>query len=301
MPQKIPFITDERSEMNYEYNVLIYKLIAPIMWVFSIWVMVKKMFFGKNLKTNIFFIDGLSRECRKVKDNAKNWKALDVLYNHNFEDDKGIEGATAAFWLKTINAQAMRNRLKLVNQCLREEIERLLPQAPEIKIFSIASGSAQGVIEILEEYKQKGAIVRAQLLDLDNSALEHAKILAQKAGVLDRLYFINKSSREIDPYIKNWRPQIIEMVGFLEYRSDSKTVSLIQRIYDLLDDNSVLLTSTVTPSAESFFLHHVINWPMIYRTPAQFERILQQTSFENIKIICEPLKMQKIAICRKNK
>ena len=44
-----------------------------------------------------------------------------------------------------------------------------------------------------------------------------------------------------------------------------------------------------------------MNWPMIYRNTKQFTEIIIKGGFnsENSEIIYEPLKIQKIAVCRK--
>ena len=291
-------IVDQRDDMNYEKNTAIYNFMAPVFLILSFWVMIKKIIFGKDIDTNIFFIDGMSLPCRKLKENAANYLALDILYNHKFGYDKSYSGRAADFFLGMVNGQAMRNRLKMVGQCLREEIDHLIASGSEVRIFSIASGSAQGVINLLSEYKKKNITIQAQLLDLDASALENAKITAKKFNVLNQLAFINKNAREADGYIKKFNPNIIEIVGFLEYRPDDRVIALARRMRSLLGPGGVFLTSTVTPSMESYFLTHVSNWPMIYRDVEGFAKMVRQFGFDDCEIICEPLKLQKIAICR---
>lgn len=196
---------------------------------------------------------------------------------------------------------ALRNRLRLVTQILKETIENLLTKESEIRLVSIASGSAQGTIEVMAEFKQKSIIIKAIFLDLDPTAIEHSKKLAQKAGILNQITFINKSARYLEEAIKGFNPQIIEMVGFIEYRPKERAVELVKRIHSLLTPNGVLLISSVSPSLEKLFTHYVGNWPMFYRNLKQFTEIIIDGGFkpQNIKIIYEPLKIQKIAACWK--
>lgn len=296
---KIPITVDNSPSLMYERKRWKHFLVAPFAFILTFWVAIKKMIFGSKLKTNTFWVDGISPICREVKDTAKGWRAVDILYNYEFGKRTGLEGKIADFWLDMLNAQAMRNRLKLVKQCLKEEIERLQKEKSDIKILSVASGSAQGVIDVLQEFKQKGLFIKVILLDLDPSALEHSKVLARKAGVIEQIKYVNKSARELEEVAKGFNPDIIEIVGFLEYRPQESTIRLVKRSHRLLAPNGVLLTSSVSPNIESLFLHHVVNWPMIHRSLKQFINALIKGGFTEFKIIYEPLKIQKIAVCRK--
>lgn len=293
------FAVDADPKMQYEKTKWIYYFASPLMYLLGFWVMIKKIVFGKKIKTNTFWFDGASPVCREIKENAQGWRAVDILYNHCFCEKNDFSGKLTDFWLKMINSQAMRNRLKLVKQCLRAEIETLIGKDSEIRIFSIASGSAQAVVEVMSEYKHKSVLVKACLLDLDAAAISHGRQIAEEVGVSEQIQYINKNAREADNLILNFNPHIVEVVGFLEYRPKDRTIELINRVYRVLSDGSVLFTSTITPNIETFFLHWVVDWPMIYRTPRQFAEILKSSLFKDIKVICEPLKIQKIAICRK--
>lgn len=296
---KISIKIDNNPNLIYERKRWKYFLASPFIFILTFWVAIKKMIFGSKLKTNTFWVDGISPICREVKDNAKGWRALDILYNYKFRQRQGLEGIIADFWLDTMNAQAMRNRFKLVKQCFRREIERLHKEKSNINVLSVASGSAQPVIEVIQEYKEKGILINAMLVDLDRSALDHSAILAQKAGVIDQIKYVNRNAKELENIVKNFQPDIIEIVGFLEYRSQESAIRLVKRVFRLLEPNGIFLTSSISPNIESLFLHHVVNWPMIHRNLKQFINILVKGGFTEFKIIYEPLKIQKIAVCRK--
>ncbi len=296
---KISIKIDNNPNLIYERKRWKYFLISPFMFILIFWVAIKKMIFGSKLKTNTFWVDGISPICREVKDGAKGWRAVDILYNYEFGKRQGLEGIIADLWLDMMNAQAMRNRFKLVKQCLRREIERLHKERSKVNILSVASGSAQPVIEVMQEYKEKGILINAMLVDLDRSALDHSAILARKAGVVDQLKYVNRNAKELEDIVKNFQFNIIEIVGFLEYRSQESTIRLIKRVHRLLEPGGVFLTSSISPNVESLFLRHVVNWPMIHRTLGQFIYALNQGGFKEFEIIYEPLKIQKIAICQK--
>ena len=291
--------TDKNLDLGYENKKWLYFLMAPIMWILTLWVAIKKKILGSNLKVNTFWVDGLSAICREIKETATTWRALDIVYNYEFEKRKGFKGKITDFWLKILNAQALRNRFKLVKQKLKEEIEIISQKESEIRLFSIASGSAQAVVEVMAELKEKN--IKAIFLDLDPMAIEHSKKLAQKAGVIDQITFINKGANVLEEAIKKFNPHIIELVGFLEYRPEEKAIKLIERIYRVLAPKGTLLVSNIYNNPESLFLHYVVNWSMIYRSPKKLAEIIVKGGFnpQNCQIVFEPLKIHYIAECKK--
>lgn len=299
--EKIPVIVDDNPELGYEKTTWTYFLMMPIIYLLTFWVAIKKKILGPNLKTNTFWVDGISPIWREIKEKAATWRALDIVYNHRFGKRKNFEGKITDFWLNILNAQAVRNRLKLIKQKLKEKIERISQTESEIRLLSIASGSAQGVIEIMAEFKQKKCPIKAIFLDLDSTAIEHSKELAQKAGIVEQITFINKGANVLEEAVKGFRPHIVELVGFLEYRPEEKAIKLIEKIYRLLLPGGVLLVSNICNNLEKPFLYYVINWPMIYRSTQELAEILIKGGFDakNCKIICEPLKIHNLAICQK--
>jgi len=154
----------------------------------------------------------------------------------------------------------------------------------------------------MREFKQKGIFIQAIFLDKEPTAIEYSKKLAKKAEIINQIIFINKSIRELEEVTGGFSPHIVEIVGFWEYRPKEKAIELVRRIYNLLPSNGVLVMGTISPNLEMLFSHYVGNWPMYYRNLKQFIELLTKGGFnpKDIKIIYEPLKVQKIAICRKS-
>jgi 2-polyprenyl-3-methyl-5-hydroxy-6-metoxy-1,4-benzoquinol methylase len=301
MPDNVQVTVDNDSVLGYEKKVLsnIFKL--PIMFILTFWVALKKTIFGHNLKTNTFWFDGISPICREIKENAMHWRALDIAYNYKFQEGTNFTAKITNFWLNIKNAQAVRNRLKLVKKELRQEIQNLSDKKLEIRLLSIAAGSAQGVIETMSESKQKGIHIKAIFLDLDPTAIEYSRQMAQIFGIVNQITFINKSVKELEEAVGDFKPNIIEMVGFLDYRPREKAINLIGKINQLLDSGGVTLISNIAPNIERYFLYQVMNWPMIYRSPEQLADVVVKEGFnpQKCEIIYEPLKIHGIAICRK--
>jgi len=299
----IPTIIDSDPSVGYEKNSWVDTLKLPLILGLALWVALKKIILGPNLKINTFWFDGASPICKKVKENATTWRALDIIYNYSPGKDKSFRGRITDFWNNLKNIKAVRNRLKLIKQQLRENIKKFIKNKlqKEVRLVSIASGSAQGVIEVMKEFKQKGIFIKAIFLDKDPTAIEYSRNLARNAGVFDQITFVNKSTTDLESVVSGFRPHIIEVTGLLEYRPDEKGLNLLKRIHNFLTPGGVLLTSNITPNPERYFSYWVGNWPMIYRTERELSKLVAEAGFntKNCQIIKEPLKFHNIVICIK--
>ncbi|GMQ94977.1 MAG: hypothetical protein BMS9Abin13_087 [Patescibacteria group bacterium] len=313
-------ITNYRTfRPRYEINRWPYLLALPIMWALTLWVLMKKgalKIFRKKPHINSFWFDGLGLTCRAIKEGTASWKALDIIYNYRFRQKAGLRGFADDFWIGIINAQAVRNRLRLVKYELEKivgefadsKIVKLPPclknrnriATKEVRILSLGSGSAQGIIELMTELKPRGIIIKAFLLDLDQSALEYAQKLARKYGVADQIEVSCTKISAVMSVAESFKPHIIEMLGLLDYIPEKKAVRLVRKIHDALPKSGVFLTCNIRHNPEQFFLGIVINWWMIYRTPKEFEGIISKGGFGTYKLIYEPLNVHGIAIARKS-
>jgi hypothetical protein len=288
---------------EFETRRLPYYLALPVMWLLTIWVMAKKalykLFGAGKPRINTIWFDGLGLSPRRVKDNATSWQALDEIYNYQFGQRNGLGGFVDDFWEGMLNCQAVRNRLKLVKQ----EIKRAILQFSnheEVRILSLAAGSAQGVIEVMAELREKGIRVRAVLLDVNQTALDYAERLAKLYCVSGQIEIVKASVAYVRRASKDFRPQIIEMVGLLDYIPQDKAIRLVRKILESLEVKGIFLTCNIRHNPERHFLKWVVNWPMIYRTPAELAEIVSEAGFSDCRLIYEPLKIHGLIIAQKN-
>ncbi|MCK5044211.1 class I SAM-dependent methyltransferase family protein [Candidatus Parcubacteria bacterium] len=296
---KVTVLQDK--ELNLEKKRWLYYFTLPLMWVLAFYVAIKKKFFKSNSEINTFWFDGLSSSCRKIKEGAKGWQALDIIYNYEFNKAYNFRKFISNFWIGMMNAQAVRNRLKLVNYLLKESIKKFSKEK-EIRLLSIASGSAQGVIGVISDLKKENILVKAVLLDLDPTAIEYAKKLAREYEVENQITFLNKSTRILQEVLNDFCPHVVEMIGFLEYRPRKQAIELISKIHRFLMPGGMFLTASISNNLERPFLYYVINWSMIYRTPEELSEVLFKSGFiaSNCRIIYESHKIHNIVICQKS-
>jgi len=249
------------------------------------------------------FYDRISPINHDVKIFAASWRALDIFYNYHQKVKPKLNGNLDGFLARYFmgdfeNRQSVTNRYKIVSHILTKAILHYINRNG-VKIISIASGAAQAIIEVMHQYPEFD--IKAVLIDLDETALDQARMLAGFAGMEDRFSYIRGGPNKIGTIASNTKPQIIEMIGFLDYRPRDKAISLIRRIYNSLPEGGLFLTCNIRKNPEKPFLDWVVLWPMIYRNEQEFAELLIEGGFppENIQLIYEPFRIHGIAVCRK--
>ncbi len=107
------------------------------------------------------------------------------------------------------------------------------------------------------------------------------------------------SALEETLHVNGFRPHILEMAGFLDYRPDEKAVALMARIRELLPPNGCFITCHIHPNLERHFLRWVLCWPMIYRRKADFLRLIEESGKWLVRDITEPQAIHTVAVCIK--
>ena len=279
-----------------------YILTMPLSWLLTVYVMAKKRIFKmlgmSEPRINTIWFDGLGVSPRKVKDGATSWMALDEIYNYNFGRSFRLGVVIDDFWEGMLNCQAVRNRFKLVGQEVRRAI-RKFEGSEEIRLMSLACGSAQAVIEIVSEFKSTGTTVRVLLVDTNQVALDYAHSLAKRYGVTDRIIVKKASVAQVGRLSRDFKPHIVEMLGFLDYIEQDKAIRLARKIQESLPSKGVFLTCNIAPNMEKHFLKWVVNWSMIYRNPYELAEIASVAGFEDYRLIYEPLRIHGVLVAEK--
>ncbi len=242
-----------------------------------------------------------SNSVKKLKENATTYKALEIVYNYSWENTKETEKRLLKRIFTYIlfntcvlcNYKAVRNRLKIVKKELEKQMSLL--NGKDICIMSLGSGSARAIIETLETEKKEA---KAILIDMEEEALEYAEALAKKKGVRE----IIPKKGLIREFVKNGRiysPDIIEMVGILEYFDDSFALKVLKKVYEILPQGGVLITANLRDNPEREFLENVLDWFMIYREPKEFKELLLKAGFKEVRLEIDPVGIHVVAVCLK--
>ncbi len=289
---------DNSQKLNYEKINLLNKLFGRLIVIpfFNIlpWRL-GTLLFAKSSKT--------AAEVHRL---AKLSNALEFLYNFdgkiNFTNNF-LDGIFTYSWQHNIvNAKAVRNRIKLVKEELKLAVVRIYRRkSAAVNIFSLASGSARAVIEVMADLKREGIPTKAKLLDLSLDAINLSKKIALEDGVGEMITWCNDKVSNFFKYCNNWQPDLIEMVGFLDYLNQEKALLLTKKIYNELSEGGIFITCNIKDNYEHKFVSKIVEWEMIYRDKNSLAEILIGGGFDprKCKIIYEPLLIHGLAIGEK--
>lgn len=299
----VPWASSKVKQSEFENNPLPYLFSSPFMYLLTGYVFLKKMIYkGLGLgkpKINTFFFDGLGKNSRKVKEYAASWKALDIVYNHPFPYNKDIGTLLDEFYWNSLNCQSLRNRRKLIKDKLRDLIIERSRGGVVVRVLSLACGSGEVIIELLAELKKSGVVVKTLLIDIDEEAVRKAKELAEKYEVSEWVEGERGDVRKMEDIAKRFSPDIIEMMGFIDYLNQEEAISITTLARSSLKEGGSFLTCNISPNIEMNFLTWVIDWPMVYRKPEQLSDVFEKAGFKEISLFYEPLKIHGIIIGKK--
>lgn len=295
------------SLRKFQVNRFLPTLILPLMYALAVYVGIKRVLFrslgwGKP-RTNALFFDGLSEGGRRVRAGAARFGALDAVYNFVPRGNNGLVRLIDYTWLNIRNAQAVRNRLIIVEQELERAIREAHNKNPEraVRVLSIAAGAAQAVVEVAAKLRIENIQVRIVAADKDPSAIAYAIKMADRFGVADCFNIIIGDARHFTQYIEpDSRFDVVEMAGLLDYLNPHRAVSVMKLIKSVLAPGGEFVTCHIHNNIERYFLLIVIDWWMLYRSLSQLVALAQESGFasDQIRTRTEPQDIHTVMICR---
>jgi len=241
----------------------------------------------------------------KIIKTATSYNALEVLYGHGkmYKSGNIMQIFFRWVWLTRNNAKAVRNRLQIVENEIKKAADNLIKGSENINLLSIASGSARAIVESFLKIKVPETVdVSISFLDKNNEALEYSKKLAIRLPNKFFTRWIEDTASNFAKYFNDDnKPNIIEMVGLLDYFDDEKVGNIFKIIYENMQSEGIFITANIVNNAERKFVEKIVGWNMIYREPGVIKELAKKAGFkeENIKIYFEPLKIHFVMVAKK--
>ncbi|TKJ32891.1 MAG: hypothetical protein CEE38_21970 [Planctomycetes bacterium B3_Pla] len=235
---------------------------------------------------------------------ARTHKALEMMYTFPERRKRGDTSSGDVFWQTFLsNARAIRNRLKLVEHLLKNLIIERSEKAKPPRLLSLGSGSGRSVFEAIASLDGK-VPVKAALLDSSRSAIKFSRGLSEAIlgdGAMNSLQWVCTRTEDVGSCLVDFFPDIVEMVGLLDYFEESKAKDLFRLIHKNLSTGGWFVVSNVIPNLERRFVDKVVGWPLIYREPPELKKLVIESGFneEGVSLFVEPLRIYAIAVCQK--
>ncbi|PIQ31389.1 MAG: hypothetical protein COW61_03705 [Candidatus Yonathbacteria bacterium CG17_big_fil_post_rev_8_21_14_2_50_46_19] len=289
-------VVDTDSEIGYEKNGFIRKFINVF------YIPLLNSIHGNTRN----FIKKTNVSAKKVIENATSHQAIEVLYNYG-EAQHSRTLSQRFFhhvWFSTNNPKAVRNRLRLVKRELKKSIKEHLAGGRNINILSIASGSARAVLDAVADPFIKGTFVKVTFIDKNEAANEYSKQLASHQNYPSNydLRWVTDTARNFSKYFDEIdKPNIIEMVGLMDYFESSKVEDIFSAIYVNLAPGGIFISANICDNSERKFVTKVVGWEMIYREPEDFLNFAIKAGFreDDIMIFYEPLRIHFVMVVKK--
>lgn len=192
----------------------------------------------------------------------------------------------------------LRNRKRLMVGILKELIQDYSKKS-HVHIVGVGAGPGTNVIEAMAQAGKSN--VTAYCLDLDDEAFAHGEILKKRHGLeADRVKYIKGNAIELEKHV-NVTPQIIKLIGIVEYLTDKEVVELLRFAYRVLTNQGVVVTHSISNRhGHERFMKHFLNLRLRYRSVSQLLGILEASGFSNFKVETEPLGIYAAIVGRKD-
>jgi predicted RNA methylase len=189
---------------------------------------------------------------------------------------------------------ALRNRRRLAGRILARLIERCDSQPAHV----LCLGAGPGMI-IMPAMLEAESDSRATLVDLSADAFEFGRSQAERAGLTDRIRFIQADVRDVQAHLDQ-PPDIVKMLGICEYLTDAQIVTIASAAAEVMAPDAAIVYNTICPKhGTDRFFRRVFGLHMNHRSCEQLELLMRQAGFEHFQAVCEPLGVYHVVVARR--
>lgn len=176
-------------------------------------------------------------------------------------------------------------------------------------LLSLGAGSARAVIETRAALAgaRPDITVEALLVDVNPRALKYAQELAERFGVEKSFQTVRLKAEEfverLPETLLAHPPDLVEMVGLLDYFRFDHAVDLVSGIREILKPEGICLLGNAQDNWERPFVMKATRWlPIFYRSPQELGQVVTDAGFasEECGILMEPHQIHMIAVCKKS-
>jgi len=181
----------------------------------------------------------------------------------------------------------LRNRQKIVISALAHLIETYGKDQP-LYLVGIGSGSGNNTMQAIKLKRSSIQSIKVQLFDLNEEALNFGRSKSQELGLEKEIEFIHSNATQVESRIGN-PPQIIEMIGLIEYLSDQELLRLFESVRRFRNAKSSIVISSISEAhGIDRFLRRTLNFDLNYRSPQKVLQLLSEFGYKRFNVFPEP-------------
>ncbi len=210
------------------------------------------------------------------------WRAMRITYD-NGEPVDYIDKCMLKSAALTLSA---RNRRKMTVRSIGDLIVKYRAGG-DVHIVGIGTGPGFNVLEAMSNANTDR--VFAYCIDKDPDAFAFGRSMAAKMGLDGRVRYISGNAVDLELLI-DVVPQIVKMVGIIEYLNDDQVRDLFRvSRRRLAPGGTVLVNSMLSNHGVDRYLRRVFNWHLKYRSPERIMRLLEECGFSGFDLRSDPL------------
>jgi precorrin-6B methylase 2 len=225
------------------------------------------------------------------------WRAMELVY----------QNAAPVDWIDRMAltgnayARAARNRRKVVIQLLKKLVHGIPARNEQdpVVILNLGSGTGTHVRSVLADLAGHGPAVRGILLDRNAEGLAEARQLAAEAGMTESIQCLQGDAREFERLCPGVKPDIIEIIGLIEYLSDQELAVMFQHAAALLCPGGAILVNAMRDThGGARLFERVFKLRMTMRDAATMSRALSVAGFRVTETVTEPVQIHTLIVAR---
>ncbi|MEN9880980.1 MAG: hypothetical protein RLZZ308_163 [Candidatus Parcubacteria bacterium] len=271
-----------------------YILLAPLFYLVGKKAEAKRLPSGHLFESRLF--NHGSQAIRSIQQNVGNASALHLMYRLR---SRPVVGMLERFWTSIPIIKGVQNRAVLVRQIIKDVIRYHARSISGVRILGFAAGLSEPLLWGIHDLEPADIPDRVVLTDLSRDSLRDAQVIASQLGVTVLTERLNLLKHEhVRAKIRIENPNILEMIGFIDYFDDENVIEMFRLIQEELEEGSTFIVGNVIPTWEMYFIEKAYHWPtMYYRTPNELEALIRRAKFRDIRMHVEPAGRFAVAVC----
>ncbi len=192
---------------------------------------------------------------------------------------------------------ALRNRKKLVSRILANLISSYAAK-DHVKVLGIGAGPSRNLLSAVILSGEKN--LSATCIDLDAESFTFGKQIWKDSGVPeDAIVFLEGDAADLTRKI-HIEPQIVKLVGILEYLDEPSLERLLRVCHDCIPDGGSLVTHSILPRhGVEPFMQRVFNLHLKYRSTQDLIAKLTRAGFSDFETFSEPIGVYTVVLAKK--
>lgn len=222
------------------------------------------------------------------------WRSMNIVY----ENRRPVDWMDRMAVRYNPISMATRNRRKLVTAKLTEVLKTLTGES-SIQLLGIGAGPGLHLQDAAVRAGIPPQKLRIFLIDRDSDAFEFGRQCATERGLARCVEFVQGDAREIRKNLPHVSPNVVKIVGLLEYLNDEQAVQLLSAMREVIQPNGRLLTHGLVDRYNAGpFLARTFGLSHVQRTADDVRALLKSVGFETLNVFETPMQIYPVLLAR---